>query len=201
MTSRFQTISLGFAALVTGLALPLLAASPAHAEDAAAAAKARAGQLARGGYLVTIASCGDCHTPLKMGPKGPEPDMARMLSGHPAQVTLPAAPLSVNSPWMWAGAATNTAFAGPWGVSYAANLTPDAATGIGGWSEQQFIAAIRNGRHLGTSRPLAPPMPWQSIGQMTDEDLRAVFAYLRNIRPVANRVPDLQPPAPVTARR
>ena len=74
--------------------------------------------------------CNDCHTPLKMGAKGPEPDMTRMLSGHPSQLVMPQAP-SHKGPWMWTGAATNTAFAGPWGISYARNLTPDSTTGIG----------------------------------------------------------------------
>src|SRR5262245_33382979 len=83
----------------------------------------------RGEYLVRVVGCSDCHTPMKMGPQGPEPDMSRFLSGHPEHVgPLPAA--QAQGPWLWAGAATNTAFAGPWGVSYAANLTPDQNTGL-----------------------------------------------------------------------
>src|SRR5215467_5252771 len=77
----------------------------------------------RGKYLVTVGGCNDCHTPLKMGARGPEPDMSRFLSGHPEQMgALPA--VAPRGPWLWAGAATNTAFSGPWGISYAANLTP-----------------------------------------------------------------------------
>src|SRR6185295_12637499 len=86
-------------------------------------------QIARGAYLVTIAACNDCHTPWKMGPKGPEPDMSRMLSGHPHDAQMPPAPKQ-QGPWIWNGAATNTAFAGPWGVSFARNLTPDETTGL-----------------------------------------------------------------------
>jgi len=143
----------------------------------------------RGKYLVTLASCNDCHTPWKLGPKGPEPDMTRMLSGHPQEFPMP--PLAASSgPWAWSGAVTNTAFAGPWGVSYAFNLTPDKNTGIGIWTEDIFINTIRNGRHWGVARPILPPMPWQNIREMTDEDLRAVFAYLRSIPPVNNKVPD-----------
>src|SRR5437870_2909027 len=83
-------------------------------------------QLARGAYLVTIGGCNDCHTPLKMGPKGPEPDRDRMLSGHPQSLVMTPPPKQApNGPWMWSGAVTNTAFAGPWGISYARNLTPD----------------------------------------------------------------------------
>ena len=157
--------------------------------------------VARGKYLVTIGGCNDCHTPLKMGPKGPEPDMSRMLTGHPEGFVLPEPPkMAPDAPWNWAGAATATAFAGPWGVSYAINLTPDENTGIGIWTEEMFVQAMRTGRHMGQSRPILPPMPWHGIGQMTDQDLEAMFAYLRSLPPVKNRVPDAvvaePPPAP-----
>ena len=147
-------------------------------------------RVARGQYLVTIAGCNDCHTPLKMGPKGPEPDFSRMLSGHPEQLSMPPAPKLPEGPWMWSGAATNTAFAGPWGVSFARNLTPDKLTGIGIWDEKMFIKTIRTGRHWGVARPILPPMPWFNYAKMSDDDLRAVFAYLRSIKPVRNQVPD-----------
>jgi mono/diheme cytochrome c family protein len=150
---------------------------------------ANAQKVERGKYLVTIAGCNDCHTPLKMGPKGPEPDMTRMLSGHPSQLVMPQAP-SHKGPWMWTGAATNTAFAGPWGISYARNLTPDQVSGLGIWTEEMFIKTARTGRHMGVSRPILPPMPWQNLNAMTDDDLEAVFAYLRTIKPIRNEVPD-----------
>ena len=158
------------------------------------AATVPSGRVERGRYLVTMVGCGDCHTPMKMGPKGPEPDLARFLSGHPEQVgPLPAA--SPQGPWLWAGAATNTAFAGPWGVSYAANLTPDQNTGLGIWTEEMFVKAIRSGRHMGTSRENLPPMPWPAIRHASDEVLRSIYAYLRSLKPVTNHVPDPQPPA------
>jgi mono/diheme cytochrome c family protein len=147
-------------------------------------------QIERGAYLVTIGGCNDCHTPLKMGPKGPEPDISRTLSGHPEYLAMPAAPQLPNGPWQWSGAATNTAFAGPWGVSYARNLTPDQLTGIGIWSEDMFIKTIRTGKHWGVSRPILPPMPWQNYRQMKDDDLRAVYSYLRSLKPIRNQVPD-----------
>lgn len=174
-------------------------AAPAASETAAAAqtvaATAGTDQVARGRYLVTIAVCNDCHTPFKMGPQGPEPDMERMLSGHPdsLQITAPAA--LGEGPWMMAGATTNTAFSGPWGVSFAANLTPDQNTGLGIWTQEQFVQALRTGKHWGQSRPILPPMPWPAYSQMTDDDLAAIFAYLRTIPPVANRVPEPLPPA------
>lgn len=149
----------------------------------------------RGGYLVKVGACNDCHTPFKVGPNGPEPDMSRMLSGHPETMIMPTPPDLKNGLWNYAGAATNTAYAGPWGISYASNLTPDQNTGLGIWNEELFIKAIRTGKHFGTSRPIQPPMPWQSYGQMTDEDLKAIFSYLRSIPPITNHVPDYVPPA------
>jgi hypothetical protein len=88
-----------------------------------------------------------------------------------------------------------TAWSGPWGVSYTANLTPDPETGLGSWTEQQFVDTIRSGRHLGRGRPILPPMPWPAASNLTDADLASIFAYLRTIPAVANRVPDPLPPA------
>ena len=106
---------------------------------------------------MTIASCNDCHTPFKLGPKGPEPDMTRMLSGHPEGLVMPPPPKLPAGPWVWVGAGTNTAFAGPWGISYGINLTPDQNTGLGIWTEDIFIKTMRTGRHYGVARPILPP--------------------------------------------
>lgn len=157
------------------------------------ASPADQGRVKRGEYLVTILGCHDCHTPLKMGPKGPEPDLSRMLSGHPEALKMPPPP-KLEAPWMWAGSATNTAFAGPWGITYAPNLTPDENTGLGIWTEEMFVKAMKTGRHMGQSRPIMPPMPWQGYSHMPEEDLRAVRAYLRSVPPVRNQVPDYAPP-------
>lgn len=145
-------------------------------------------RVQRGRYLVTAMGCNDCHTPWKLGPKGPEPDMSRALSGHPADFVLPAPPARSEA-WTWSGAATNTAFAGPWGVSFTANLTPDVETGLGRWTAETFIAALRTGRHEGKGRPILPPMPYKMIGTLTDEDLQSIFAYLQSLPPIRNRVP------------
>lgn len=177
-------------ALAIAAALPLLASCTADV-DAKPAGNATLAQqqVERGKYLVGFGGCHDCHTPLTMGPQGPVPDMSRALSGHPSQLVMPEAP-KPSGPWLWSGAATNTAFAGPWGVSYAPNLTPDKVSGLGIWTEEIFIKAIRTGRHMGVSRPILPPMPWQNLNSLTDEDLKAVFAYLRTVKPVHNEVPD-----------
>lgn len=166
--------------------------------SAAARVDPAADRVARGKYLVDSAGgCNDCHTPMKMGANGPEPDMARYLAGHPEGLAVGRAPQLADG-WLYAGNVTNTAFAGPWGVSYAANLTSDEETGIGAWTEEVFLASIRSGKHLGVGRPILPPMPWPTYGRMTDEDLKAVFAYLKTVPAQRNRVPDavIAGPAP-----
>jgi mono/diheme cytochrome c family protein len=155
-------------------------------------------RVERGRYLVSIMGCNDCHTPLKMGQNGPEPDMTRALTGHPEALVMPPPPTLPPGPWLWIGSATNTAFAGPWGVSFASNLTPDDETGMGKWTEKQFIDTMRTGRHLGVGRPVLPPMPYFILGAATDEDIRSVFAYLRSLPPVKNKVP--QPVEPAAAK-
>jgi mono/diheme cytochrome c family protein len=153
--------------------------------------------IARGAYLVGSMGCHDCHTPWQMGPKGQEPDMTRALTGHPQDIKVPAAP-KLPEGWAWAGSPTNTAFAGPWGISFTANLTPDPETGLGKWTQDMFITALRTGRHEGKGRPILPPMPWPMYGKLNDADLRAVFAYLQSLPPVKNRVPQpVDPPEAV----
>lgn len=150
--------------------------------------------VARGEYLVTVGGCHDCHTPFEMGEHGPEPDMARMLSGHPSSFQITEMPEFQSPEWAWAGSPTNTAFAGPWGITFAANLTPDKETGIGIWTEETFIQTLRTGKHWGVDRPILPPMPWQNYARMTDEDLQAMYAYLQSIPPHRNTVPQMIPP-------
>jgi hypothetical protein len=174
-----------------------LAALAAAAFTATSAHDTSADRAKRGEYLVKIMGCNDCHTPWQLGPNGPEPDMSRMLSGHPEQVG-PLAPVQAPAGYVMTAAATNTAFSGPWGISYTANLTPDQNTGLGIWTEDMFMKAIRTGRHMGVSRPINPPMPWPMYRNATDEDLRSIYAYLRTIPPVVNHVPDYQPPAVIT---
>jgi mono/diheme cytochrome c family protein len=160
-----------------------------------AAAASTAARIERGAYLVRTMGCNDCHTPWKLGPRGPEPDMSRALTGHPADLVITELPAAPTAPWAWMAAATNTAFAGQWGVSFTANLTPDPETGLGKWTEDMFIAALKTGRHEGKGRPILPPMPWPMIGTLADDDLKAVFAYLQSLPPIRNRVPaPIDPP-------
>lgn len=148
--------------------------------------------IERGAYLVHAGACNDCHSPKVFTEKGPVPDESRLLSGHPANSKLPEVPQGIIAPDKWGALTTNdlTAWAGPWGVSFTRNLTPDVATGLGSWTEEMFIKAIRNGKDMGEGRDILPPMPWPEYRNMTDDDLKAVFAYLQSIKPVENAVPD-----------
>jgi mono/diheme cytochrome c family protein len=157
-----------------------------------------ASTIAQGKHLVDTAACHDCHTPLKMGPNGPEPDLSRMLSGHPEGMKLPPPPAPVG-PWIASAAATNTAWAGPWGVSFTANLTPDKETGLGAWNKKTFVRTIKTGRHMGAGRPILPPMPIPVYRNFTEDELGAIFAYLRTIPALKNKVPD--PIAPGAAAK
>jgi len=161
-------------------------------------ADAKGAQIERGKYLTTFGSCHDCHTPKNFTEKGPEPDMSRALSGSPAEMKLPPLPKDVIGPDKWGALGTNdlTAWYGPWGVSFAANLTPDLETGTGSWTEEMFIAALRTGKHLGApeGRNILPPMPWQFYTLTSDEDLKAIWAYIRTLKPVKNAVPEPLPP-------
>jgi len=131
-----------------------------------------------------------------MTAKGPELDKSRLLSGHRANSRLPAIPAGVIGPTQWGAITTNdlTAWVGPWGISFASNLTPDNMTGLGGWTAEQFIQTMRTGKHFGVGRSLLPPMPWYDIALLTDADLKAVFAYLKSLKPISNLVPQPVPP-------
>lgn len=151
-------------------------------------------KIERGNYLVTTLGCNDCHSPKVMTQFGPMPDSLRLLSGHPAEEILPSYNKDVLKSYVLFNMGS-TAAIGPWGTSYAANLTPDE-TGIGNWTETQFITAMKKGKWKGleNSRNLLPPMPWQAYSQMPEKDLSAIFAYLKSLKPVKNTVPLAQAP-------
>ncbi len=153
-------------------------------------------QVKRGEMLASFGGCHDCHSPKSMTPEGPVPDKARLLSGYPASQPVPAVPAGAMAPGKWSVMTNDelTAWVGPWGISFAANLTPDKTTGLGGWTADQFIKTIRNGKHLGVGRPILPPMPWQGYAALSDAELKAVFAYLRSLKPIQNQVPAPIPP-------
>ncbi|MDF2191454.1 c-type cytochrome [Paraflavitalea sp. CAU 1676] len=153
---------------------------------------------ARGKYLVTVIGCGDCHTPKIMTERGPVPDMEKFLSGYQAGTELGKFDTAMTKDGRWALLKGDlTAAVGPWGITYAANLTPDDS-GLGGWTLENFSRAIKGGKYRGVenSRPLMPPMPVESLRNLTDEDVEAIYSYLKTIKPVKNLVPaaQLNPP-------
>jgi cytochrome c2 len=151
--------------------------------------------IEEGEYLVTIMGCNDCHSPKRMGQQGPEIIPELLLSGYPSDRPLP----EVNKEALKNGWALMngdlTAAVGPWGVSFAANLTSDA-TGIGNWTEENFKRALKEGKFKGLpgTRMLMPPMPWANYANISDADVKAIFTYLKSTNPVRNVVPAVIPP-------
>jgi hypothetical protein len=194
MTRTGKITAAGSTALTLSFTAALIAVAAGGCHRAPAKPDV-ASQIERGRVLVTIGGCNDCHTPMKFDPElgMPVPDMTRMLSGHPegapeASSTLAGHDMAVIGP-------TFTSFKLPFGIVHPANLTPDAATGLGNWTEAMFLRAMRTGRHMGgTGRPILPPMPWGNLAQQSDDDLKAVFAYLHSVPAIRNDVPAPQVP-------
>lgn len=157
-------------------------------------------QVKWGEHLVVIGGCNDCHTPKKMTPMGPVDDTALMLSGHPEKLPAPDVDRKAMESKGLVVTSDFTSWVGPWGISYSANLTPDE-TGTGHWTESQFLYALRNmvSKGLPGARPLMPPMSMMPVKNMSDEELKAVFAYLRTITPIKNN--SVQPTPPVLTRK
>lgn len=144
----------------------------------------------RGEYIVNLGGCHDCHSPKEMGPKGPEIIKDRMLSGYPSErPVMQGDPEVLKQGWVLF-VPDLTSASGPWGVSFSANITSDQ-TGIGNWTEENFMRALKEGKFKGlaNSRELLPPMPWQNFANVTDEDIRALFLYLKSTPAVNNVVP------------
>lgn len=181
--------------LMLGMILVTLACEQVSQEETkivetASAEESEAEKVKRGEYLVTIGGCNDCHSPKKMGAQGPEIIPELMLSGYPADRPI----VKFDTKMFQSGFAMFypdlTAGAGPWGLTFAANITPDE-TGIGNWTEEQFKKALTQGKSKGLEegRMLLPPMPWVNYVNMKDEDVSAIFAYLKSVNPVKNVVP------------
>jgi hypothetical protein len=177
--------------LIAATAVLAFVSSPALATE-----KSSADLVAHGKALVMHGMCHDCHTPKTFSDKGEMAfDWSKSLSGYPANAKLPPIDKKALQPGYWVlGTPDLMAWVGPWGVSYAANLTPDPQAGIGLWTPEVFIKAMRTGKHMGEGRPILPPMPWNFVGDMSDDDLKAIFAYLESLPPSKNIVP--QPVAP-----
>lgn len=158
-------------------------------------AKREPSPVERGAFLVRMGSCTDCHTPMVFDEKigMPVPDRSRYLSGHPEGAPRPQGQPKGHDQAVIGP--TFTSFRLPFGTVFAANLTPDPETGLGNWTEDMFLRAVRTGRHMGgNGRPIVPPMPWPTLAQQSDDDLKAIFAYLRSLPAIKNEVP--QPDVP-----
>lgn len=151
-------------------------------------ANAEQGKIERGKYLVTIMGCTDCHSP--HGPDG-KPIKGLEFSGHPANAPLPKwEPKMLEDGILATIGLTMTAFAGPFGVSVGGNLTPDDETGIGKLTEEMLIESWRTGNHWKEDkRPVLPPMPMEPYSHITDDDIRAILAYLKSLKPIKNQPP------------
>lgn len=192
---RKIAMTISVPAVIVAAALALSTVRPANTgpavSDDAEPTKSETNQLAeRGKYLVSFGGCHDCHSPKNMTDRGPVPDMTRALSGHPEKDKLSSfhKDLILKDGWVLFSPDL-TSSVGPWGVVHAMNLTPDDNTGIGLWTKEMFVNAMRTGKHMGSGRPIMPPMPWMNLNELTDEDLEAIYAYLRTLPPVKNAVP------------
>lgn len=149
-----------------------------------------------GKYLANVAGCHDCHTPKDFSTGTMQLDESRLLSGHPQGSPLPPVDVKALQPGYWTLFTGDlTAGIGPWGMSFASNLTPHE-TGIKGWSLEVFMKALRTGKHMGVEqgRPIMPPMPWVNLAQATDEDLKAIYMFLQSLPPIDNVVPEPKSP-------
>lgn len=185
---------LAITAITTAVMLALVACNDQSKAGTTVAIISKDSLIKRGEYLVNSIGCDDCHSPKKMGPNGPELDMEHRFAGHIAGGSLGKAdPSIMKSGWLLFSHDL-TAMMGPWGISYSANISSDV-TGIGNWTEAQFIKCLREGKLKGMNetRPLLPPMPWQNFGRMSDTDLKAIFAFLKTTKPVENVVPAPKP--------
>ncbi|WP_298526557.1 diheme cytochrome c-553 [uncultured Christiangramia sp.] len=145
--------------------------------------------ISHGEYLVNTIGCHDCHSPKQMTERGPEiiPELA--LSGYQSGDSLPSfSSEAIKNGWIQMSGDLTVAI-GPWGISYASNLT-SSDTGLGNWSMQRFKTAIREGKLKGDSggEMILPPMPWQNYSELTDKDLESIFRYLKSTKPVENAV-------------
>lgn len=170
----------------TSLFIPNLYASKEDSKNAA---------IKRGKLLTEQFGCVYCHSPKKEMNGELVIDEERIFSGHPEGKVMPDITPELVGPGKWMGLYTMgmTAWGGPWGITYSANLTPDKETGIGNLSKTEFISLIRLGIHSSMTRTIQPPMPWSEISRLHEDELGAIYIYLNSIKPVKNKVPESRP--------
>ena len=202
MKSKINVFAIGLA-MLAAIAIETQTSCSSEAEASVLPEKkelSKSELIARGQYLSTVSLCNDCHSPKIFNEHGFTLDSTKLFSGHPAGSPLPKIDKSALTPGNWVVFSPDlTAYIGPWGMTFSANLTPDSTTGIGAWSEDVFVKTLRTGKHLGMDggRPVMPPMPWEMVKNMTDEDLKALYTYFMALPPVKNQVPAPVPPSEV----
>ncbi|WP_374992378.1 c-type cytochrome [Paraburkholderia sp. SARCC-3016] len=174
-----RTLSaIGFAALA-GAALLAASAMPPRAGAQTSAARFDASDpklIAKGEYLAKAADCAGCHTAPPGGPSGKEP-------------LRPRAPFAGGLP-----------MGSPFGTIFSSNITPDPNAGIGRYSYDDFVRAVREGVAPGNKR-LYPAMPFPSFAKIDDNDMRALYAYfMHGVKPVATLAPPTKLPFPFNQR-
>lgn len=187
---RTKVSAMFIAAIAVAVTASVISCDGKKENNATAQAISNDSLVKRGSYLVNAMGCDDCHSPKRMGAHGPEVIAETRFGGYPS--SRPLAPIDTNvlkNGWAMLGPDLTNAV-GPWGVSFAANISSDE-TGLGNWTEQQFLTAIRKGKYKGLegSRDLLPPMPWFMYRNLNDDDLRSIFAFLKSTKPVKNIVP------------
>lgn len=184
MSNGVQRMAYGVGLLIIGGLIGYYLRSPKLRPDAAAPAATSAtattqASAERGAKLVTLGGCDDCHTPkLQDGAL----DMSQRFSGFHSNMPLPPA-----IPGMVTTNMHLTAWRGPWGLSISRNISPDSKTGIGGWTQEQFIKTLRTGVDP-NGRKLMPPMPVEALKTLPDQDLADMYAYLKTAKPIVNQV-------------
>ncbi|NEN23897.1 diheme cytochrome c-553 [Cryomorpha ignava] len=197
MKAKFQMLILATALL--GLSLACTQQKEADIPSSnlqIAAVESPESVINRGEYLTKVIGCDHCHSPKKMTAQGPVIDIDKYMMGYPADRPLPEYDAANVAPGKWVLMNGDlTAAVGPWGITYASNLTPDP-TGIGNWTFENFKLALTQGKYKGieSGRTIMPPMPWQSLGKMDETDMKAIFAYLKSLKPIENQVPAYTPP-------
>lgn len=166
ITAALALGAVAFAATTTHTTTTTRRTATAKSAKPAAGGASTAKLIERGKYLATVANCNDCHTP---GTLFGAPDFSRQLSG------------------------SELGWNGPWGTSYARNLTPDMETGLGYYSAQDIVNAIKSGHRL-DGKPMLPPMPWQDYQAFPAQDLLAIATFLKSLPPIVHKAPEVLPP-------
>ena len=142
----------------------------------------------RGAYLMAAMGCHDCHSPHD---RTGQMISGRELSGHPEGAPLAQwDPSLLERNILMTVSPTLTSFGGPWGVSVATNITPDRETGIGNLTAEALIRSWRSGRHWQVARHILPPMPAPAFSNLSDDDIRALHAFLMSLPATKNKVPE-----------